>query len=195
MKFTIVNIIFTISMVISTDNHANAQHQAAAKNLVIVLMDGYRWQELYHGADSAIIFNKKYNHTDSAWTITKYWDNDLEQRRHKLMPFVWETIADKGQLYGDRDFGNLVNVQNRYWFSYPGRSEIFTGYYDSAVNSNDYPDNPNSNVLEFINEKPGFKGQVVTFSSWDAVARILNRNRNGMMVNIYGEDVKGDHLT
>ena len=195
MKYKIVSILLIFSFFTCTYFPANAQQPAAAKNLVVFLMDGYRWQELYHGADSAIIFDKRYNHTDSAWTVSKYWDDNLEKRRRMLMPFVWETIAAQGQLYGDRDYGNLVNVQNKYWFSYPGRSEIFTGYYDSAVNSNDYPDNPNSNVLEFINEKPGFKNQVVTFSSWDAVARILNRNRNGMLVNIYGEDVKGDHLT
>jgi hypothetical protein len=195
MKFTTAKILFTISLLVFINGNVTAQQPAAAKNLVIVLMDGYRWQELFHGADSTIIFNNRYNHTDSAWTVTKYWDNSLEERRHKLMPFVWETIAANGQLYGDRDFGNLANVQNKYWFSYPGRSEIFTGYYDSAVNSNDYPDNPNSNVLEFINEKPAFHGQIATFSSWDAVARIINRNRNGLLVNIYGEDVKGDNLT
>jgi hypothetical protein len=158
-------------------------------------MDGYRWQELFQGADSGVLFNKQYNHNDSAWTVTKYWDTNLQERRHKLMPFVWETIARQGQIFGNRQYGNFVNVQNKYWFSYPGRSEIFTGYYDSAVNSNEYPDNPNINVLEFINQQPAFHGKISAFASWDAVARILNRNRNGMLVNIYGEDVKGDALT
>ena len=49
------------------------------------------------------------------------------------MPFVWETIAQNGELLGNSTYGNNVNVQNRYWFSYPGRSEAFTGYYDSAI--------------------------------------------------------------
>jgi len=111
------------------------------------------------------------------------------------MPFVWGTIAKQGQLYGNRDLGNLVNVRNKYWFSYPGRSESFCGYYDSLVNSNSYPDNPNENVFEFINRQPGYKGKVVTFASWDAVARIINRDRNGMLINIYEEDVKGPGLT
>ncbi|HEX3934495.1 MAG TPA: hypothetical protein VHW43_07425, partial [Puia sp.] len=107
----------------------------------------------------------------------------------------WETIARNGELLGNRDYGNNANVENKYWFSYPGRSEAFIGYYDSAVNSNDYPDNPNTNVLEYIDKDPAFHGKVVTFSSWDAVARILNRHRNGMLVNIIGEDIKGGNLT
>src|ERR1700760_4957864 len=159
-----------------------AQQPAPAKNMVIFLMDGYRWRELFQGADSAILFNGKYNRTDSAYTVGKYWDRDVAVRRRKLMPFVWETMAAKGQLLGNRTLGSLVSVENKYWFSYPGRSEAFCGYYDSAINSNEYPDNPNTNVLEFIDQQPAYHGRIATFSSWDAVARILNRNRNGMLV-------------
>lgn len=195
MKKLTIDFLFVLAFLFFSKSAALGQQQKSAKNLIIFLMDGYRWRELYHGADSNLLFNSTYNHTDSAWTVTKYWDNNLKLRRQKLMPFVWETIASQGQLYGDRDYYNLVNVQNKYWFSYPGRSEIFTGYYDTAVNSNDYPDNPNTNVLEFINNQPDFHGKIACFSSWDAVARILNRNRNGMLVNIYGEDVKGQSLT
>lgn len=170
-----------------------AQHQT--KNVIVVSIDGYRWKELFRGADSALLFGKKYNTQDSAWRTRKYWSVDAGERREKLMPFIWQHLAKKGQLYGNRDIGNCVNVRNKYWFSYPGRSETFCGYYDSLVNSNEYPDNPNENVLEFINKQKGYEGKVVTFASWDAVARIINRNRNGMLVNIYGEDVKGPHLT
>ncbi len=195
MKSILFKYLLAIAVVTGLGTSSSAQSQTPAKNLVIFMMDGYRWQELYKGADSAILFNNSYNHTDSAWAVKKYWSPDMTERRRKLMPFVWETIAVHGQMYGDRDLGSLVNVQNKYWFSYPGRSEIFTGYYDTSINSNEYPDNPNTNVLEYINSQPGFHGKVAAFASWDAVARILNRNRNGMLVNIYSEDVKGKTLT
>ena len=165
------------------------------KNVIFISMDGYRWKELFQGADSTLLFNKKYTSQDSSWLMQKYWAADDIIRRQKLMPFVWTHLVKQGQLYGNRKHGNYVNVKNKYWFSYPGRSETFCGYYDSLVNSNDYPDNPNENVLEFINKQKAYKDKVVTFASWDAVARIINRNRNGMLVNIYGEDVKGPNLT
>jgi hypothetical protein len=169
--------------------------QPKAKNIIVISMDGYRWHELFRGADSALLFDKKYNSQDSLWRIGKYWAADAASRREKLMPFVWRQLVKQGQLYGNRDLGNEVNVKNKYWFSYPGRSESFCGYYDSLVNSNDYPDNPNENILEFINKQNDYRGRVVTFASWDAVARIINRNRNGMLVNIYDEDVKGPGLS
>lgn len=170
-----------------------AQHKT--KNIILISIDGYRWQEVFHGADPAILFNRKYRVQDSALLISKYWAGTVNERREKLMPFFWKTIALKGQLYGNRDLGNLVNVRNKYWFSYPGRSETLCGYYDPAINSNEYPDNPNENVLEFINKQPGYQGKAVTFASWDALSRILNRNRNGMLVNIPGENIEGKKLS
>lgn len=113
----------------------------------------------------------------------------------KLMPFVWSVIAKEGQLYGNRDLGSLVNVKNPYWFSYPGRNENLTGFADPKVNSNDYPDNPNKNILEFIDQQKGYKGKVASFASWDAVVRIINRNRNGLMVNNPFENIKDTNLT
>ena len=164
-------------------------------NLILVTIDGYRWQEVFQGGDSAILFNKKYRVQDSAAVMHKYWAATPAERRAKLMPFFWDTIAAKGQLYGNRELGNEVNVKNKYWFSYPGRSETLCGYYDSLVNSNDYPNNPNENVLEWINKQPGYAGQVAAFASWDAVARILNRDRSGLMLNNTFEPVKGSPLT
>lgn len=168
---------------------------AKSKNIILISLDGYRWQEIFRGADSSILFNRRYRSQDSASLVKKYWAGTVKERREKLMPFFWNTIAVKGQLHGNRDQGNLVNVRNKYWFSYPGRSETLCGYYDSLVNSNEYPDNPNENVLEFFNKQKGYEGKVVTFASWDAVGRIVNRNRNGMLVNIPGEEVKGKSLT
>jgi hypothetical protein len=194
MKQTINPLLIIVGL-LSFASPARSQQRGPARNLVIFLMDGYRWRELYEGADSNILFDKKYNKIDSAWTVAKYWDSDPNERRRKLMPFVWGTMASRGQLLGNRNYGNLVNVTNKYWFSYPGRSEAFTGYYDSAINSNEYPDNPNINVLEFIDRQPGFHDKVVSFASWDAVARILNRNRNHMLVNIPGEDIPGESLS
>ncbi len=169
-----------------------AQHKT--KRIILISLDGYRWQEIFRGADSAILFNRAYRMQDSAALVNKYWAPTPLLRREKLMPFFWKTVAAKGQLYGNRDLGNFVNVRNKYWFSYPGRSETLCGYYDPAINSNEYPDNPNENVLEFINKQAGYQQQVVTFASWDALSRILNRNRNGMLVNIPGERVTGPRL-
>lgn len=189
MKKSILLILFII-----ISNFAFSQ-TTRTKNVIIITFDGLRWKELFRGADSSFLFGKAYNSQDSAQRITKFWGKDMQERRLKLMPFFWNTIAKKGQLYGNRDEGNFVNVKNRYWFSYPGYNEMFTGYPDTLINSNNFPPNPNITVQEFINKQPGYKNKVAAFTSWNAFDRILNEKRSGYVVNAGYENLAGDNLT
>jgi hypothetical protein len=151
------------------------------ENIIIVTLDGMRWQEVFGGIDSAIMVNRRYTH-DSAGAA-RYWGSDMLERRKKLFPFFWNTIAAQGQLYGNRNIGSNVDNANPYKFSYPGYNEIFTGYPDSAVNSNDKIYNKNTNVLEFINKEKNYKGKIAVFATWDAYPYILNAPRSGIYVN------------
>ena len=152
------------------------------ENVIIVTLDGMRWQEVFGGVDSALVRDKRFTR-DSAEMVTKFWSNDISERRKKLFPFLWTTVLRQGQLYGNRNDGSEVNNANPYKFSYPGYNEIFTGYPDTAVNSNDKILNRNTNVLEYINRQKGFTGKVAVFSTWDVFPYILNKWRSGIYVN------------
>jgi len=164
-------------------------------NLLLISVDGLRWQEIFQGADSSLLFNSKYRRQDSARLVKKYWASSGSERRQLLMPFFWSTIHSTGQLYGNRNFNNQVNVRNKYWFSYPGRSESLTGYYDSLINSNEYPNNPNESILDFLSKQPGYKNKIAVFASWDAVARIVNRDRNKITLINPGEQINNGKLS
>lgn len=152
------------------------------ENIIIITTDGFRWQEMFGGMDSAVANNSKFNQGDSSGIYKKYWAADATERRKKLMPFFWSTIENNGQIYGNRNFNNKVNVANRYWFSYPGYNEIFTGYPDTLINSNGYKPNPNTTLTEFLNKQPLFKNKVAAFGAWDAFERILNKERSKVPV-------------
>jgi hypothetical protein len=152
------------------------------ENLIVITLDGMRWQEIFGGVDSVLLSDKGFT-GDSADMRKKFWAIDAEGRRKKLLPFFWNTIAVQGQVYGNRKYDNKVNNANRYWFSYPGYNEIFTGYPDTAVNSNDKKPNKNENVLEFLNHKSAFKGKIAAFTSWDVFDAILNEQRSGFLVS------------
>ena len=155
--------------------------QTKTQNIIVVTLDGFRWQELYRGADSALI-NSKFT-SDKGGITKKFWAPTARERRKMLLPFFWDVIAQKGQLYGDRDEGNKDEVANQYKFSYPGYNEIFTGFPDIRINSNDEVPNPNTNVFEFINKQKGFENRVAAFSSWQVFPAILNAKRSGFLVN------------
>lgn len=187
--------IFLFVALLSISSFSFAQQSHKTKNVVLILIDGYRWQELYHGADFDLLTNKKFNSGDSINRMKTFWSENLNERRKKLIPFTWNYIAKHGQLYGNRDEGNLVNVANPYWISYPGRAEVLSGFVDSAINSNSYPDNHNMNLLEFANRQKGYQNKVVTFACWGATGRCLNKNNSKMLINVPWEDIKGDNLS
>lgn len=192
--FKIASFLAMTLVLLLTCNLANAQ-ELKTKNVVIITFDGYRWKELFEGADSLNLFGKKFTKQDSTWRVKKYWDKNIEERRTKLMPFMWNTVAKQGQIHGNRNFGNQVDVKNKFWFSFPGYNEIFTGYPDSLINSNSHPANHNINVLEFLNKRPEFKDKVATFTSWDAFYKILNADRSGFPINSGYNNVKGENLS
>lgn len=167
------------------------QAQEKIENLILITTDGLRWQEVFSGMDSAIANMKAYNQGDRSYIYKTYWADDAMDRRKKLMPFFWSTIAEKGNIYGNRKHGNFINNANPYWFSYPGYSEIFTGYPDTAVNSNDFMPNPHVTILEYLHQQPKYKGKVAAFGAWNAFDRILNEKRAGFPVISAFDSVAG----
>lgn len=153
------------------------------ENLVIVTLDGFRWQEVFQGADSTLLFNEKYVSKDEDWLKENFWADDENDRRKKLLPFFWNTIAEKGQLYGNRNLDNKANVANPYWKSYPGYNEIFTGYVNTDIDGNRYGLSPDHNILEFFNEQEGFEGKkVAAFTEGSWLHEIFNPERSELYV-------------
>jgi hypothetical protein len=158
------------------------------KNVVIITLDGLRWQELYRGADSALI-NSKY--TDNKPAVQKqFWSASATSRRKLLFPFIWSTVVQNGQLYGNRDQGSRDEVANPYYLSYPGYNELFTGFPDPRVKSNNAINNPNENLLDYINQQDGFENKVAVFASWERFTQILNAKPSGPLVNAGYMDMK-----
>lgn len=164
--------------------------QVKSQNVVVVTMDGFRWQEMFGGPDSLLSFETgaKYN---TKYVQARFWAGSKQERRKKLMPFIWGEIANKGVLLGSRELGSNVNTANIHRFSYPGYNEIFTGFPDSTVNSNNKIPNKNENVFEYLSKLPEFKGKAASFASWDVFASIFNEKRSGFLVNDGFRDVPG----
>jgi hypothetical protein len=158
------------------------------KKVIVITTDGLRWEDVFDGLDTAILSIKSFQHGDSITTAMKFGGSTFEEKRKKLMPFFWSTIVEKGQIHGNRNKGSFVDNSNPYWFSYPGYSEILTGQVDTAINSNEYKPNPNTNFFEYLNTLPFYKNKVIAFGAWDAFKRILNDKRSGFPV------INGNHV-
>jgi hypothetical protein len=164
-------------------------NERKTRNVVVVMLDGVRWEEVFRGADPKLI-NKKgprmLGASEKRTALAKelYWRDDPIQRRQLLMPFLWDEFAAQGQIFGNRDLGSDSHVKNHERFSYPGYNETLTGRPDDRhIHSNQNIPNPNVTVLEWLNHKPEFQGKVAAFGAWKVFDGIFNRQRCGFLVN------------
>ena len=156
------------------------------KNIVIVTLDGLRWQEVFAGADMRIASTDKYVKKQDE--IRHFRNGPESERRNMLMPFVWNVIAREGQLYGNRQLNNKVNCTNHHLISYPGYSEMLVGFTHRKVSSNRKIENPHATVLEVIGNHRDFQKEVAAFATWDAFPFILRESRSDIYVNA-GPDI------
>ena len=175
----IIHAVLTVVLALASMQQGRAQ-TAPPANVVVITLDGLRWQEMFGGADRDYFKKGKPGEVSAA--ETRFWRATPEDRRAVLMPFMWKTIATQGQIFGDPAKGSRVHVTNGLWFSYPGYNEMFSGAPDPRVDSNDKVPNPNVTVLEWLNGRAGFKGRVAAFGAWDVLPSILNSQRSGIPV-------------
>lgn len=154
---------------------------ATSSHVIVVVTDGFRWQEMFGGADSALM-GRAGRVGDSVALRRDFWKSTAAERKNTLLPFVWGTMATQGQIFGDSTVGSPASVTNQLWFSYPGYSELFTGHADPEIDSNEYPPNPNQTVFEWLNKQPSLQGKVAAFATWNAFRRIINTERSGVPV-------------
>ena len=158
------------------------------ENVVLVTLDGARWQEVFSGIDANLLRASG----PAAAAVTElpaykeFVGATAEERRRRLMPFLWTTLTvQHGFIAGDRTARSNVSVTNRLWFSYPGYAEILTGQaHDDVIKSNDPIRNPFPSVLQWIAQKRGWPAaSAATFASWGVFNEIAESTAGATFVN------------
>ncbi len=178
-----------------TASPGRADPAARCENVIVVTLDGFRWQEFFSGADESLLDGKAGGVRDVASLKKRYWRDKAEDRREALLPFFWRTVAKQGQIFGDPARQAAARLTNGLKFSYPGYSEMFCGFGDKRIDSNAKKLNPNLSVLEFLNGKEEFKGRVAAFCTWDVFPYILRSSSNGILVQSAWTPLAGKPLS
>jgi hypothetical protein len=152
-----------------------------AENIILITIDGLRWQEVFRGLDERLLI-EEYNSVGDALN-DKFGGATPEARATVLMPFLHQVLLDQGAMIGNRDASSCARVTNPWYFSYPGYNEILTGVPDPDIDTNDSILNPNVTLLEWLQHQQAYEGKVAAFTSWDAFPFIVNAERSGVPVN------------
>src|SRR5580658_3013638 len=90
------------------------------RNVVLIVSDGLRWQEVFTGADPTLLNEEHGGIWDKAQDLRKeFWRDDPRERRKALFPFLWGTVVLQGQIFGNQQLGSVARVTNGLAFSYP----------------------------------------------------------------------------
>jgi hypothetical protein len=183
-----ISLLVVLSQARVSTTSAQTPTGSKTQNVILVMIDGMRWQEVFRGADPDLLQTLGSDMPGDAkqraeLARQRYSRATAAERRQALMPFLWSVASSEGQLFGNRDLGSDSHVINGLNFSYPGYSETLTGLADPRVDSNDNVPNPNPTVFEWLNAKPEFAGKVAAFGAWEVFNGIFRAQRCGFVVN------------
>ena len=168
-----------------------AADSRATENVILLMTDGLRWQEVFTGAEESLLTKEPGGVKDVEGLKAEFWRNTPEERRAVLLPFLWGTVGKQGQIFGNRNKGSHAQVTNGMHFSYPGYNETLCGFADPRIDSNDKVPNPNVTVFEWLNRQDAYHGKVAAFGVWDCFPYIFNRDRCGFLINAGFEPLPG----
>src|ERR1700689_3474723 len=73
------------------------------RNVVLIVSDGLRWQEVFTGADPELLNEANGGIWDREEDLRReFWRESPEERRKALFPFLWPTVAVHGQIFGNQ---------------------------------------------------------------------------------------------
>jgi hypothetical protein len=141
------------------------------KTVVVIVIDGARWQEVFGGTDRALA------------KIHALPENALRSGP-QLVPALHGIIENGGAALGAPDHGAPIASSGPAFVSVPGYIEIFSGR--PAVNclNNRCLWSGERNLLDQIAEDSGGRpGDVAVFASWPGMLRTVSRNSPGVLVS------------
>src|SRR5690606_6513210 len=117
-RFAIVGLLFLAST-------ATAQERKT-ENVILFMTYGLRWQEVFTGAEMALINKADGGVANGKDIEARVWRESHEECGNELLPFCWDNIAKEGQICCNQREESDAHMTNTMKFSYPGYNEILT---------------------------------------------------------------------
>ena len=162
--------------------------------LVLVTIDGLRWQELFMGMDPELIKKKEKSGVRYPDRVQERFGGATpDERKKALFPFFWGTLAQQGVVLGDRRIDSSFSVLNPHRTSYPGYAELLTGRVLTHIESNKPVPIGVPTILDFLQNKWSLSStDVALFASWERFQVGASNTPGAFLVNAGYQDVPRD---
>ena len=162
--------LFALVPVLLASSLSHAASAAPAPNVILITLDGVRWEEVFRGVDPG----------------------QSVDPNPQIFPFLTGTLAKQGVLFGNHGRGETVRVGNSHQNSLPGYQSIMActtqpcgSNLCGRIPVETFPER----LLHDLNLKPE---QVATIASWDKIANAVEHVEGTLFVNAGNRALKID---
>eukprot|EP01112_Ceratiomyxa_fruticulosa_P015899 TRINITY_DN474_c0_g1_i2.p1 TRINITY_DN474_c0_g1~~TRINITY_DN474_c0_g1_i2.p1 ORF type:complete len:350 (-),score=65.81 TRINITY_DN474_c0_g1_i2:331-1380(-) len=140
--------------------------EATTKNIILLMWDGIRPQEVFHGSDPLLYKDEK--------GITQT----------ELLPFFWNEFVSNGLIYGSPSSSSLITCSNSTMISLPAYQSIMAGAEQPYCKGNDSGRIRVSTLQErLIDELDLPSGKVCSFASWSVMREAVSCKDDSHLIN------------
>src|ERR1041384_3146435 len=99
---------FLFLFLFSISSQANgAETSLKTKNVFLIVTDGFRWQEVFTGAEEQLLNKTNGGVRNVRVARSQFWRETPEARREALLPFLWSEVVKNGQIFGNQLKGSV----------------------------------------------------------------------------------------
>jgi hypothetical protein len=143
-----------------------SDEERAESAVVLVVLDGVRWQEIFNGVDRSLAHGRGSSSTPAP------------EDARALMPNLHGFIDGEGLALGAPDHGAEITASGPQFISLPGYIEIFSGRPDPHCYRNDCAPAPRRTIADQVRDA-GSADDVAVVTSWPNIARASSSSAPG----------------
>jgi hypothetical protein len=146
---------------------ATAAEIPSQNNVILLTLDGVRWQEVFHGTDPAV---------------------DAGKTENPVMPSLWRELLPEGVLFGNPGTASGMTVANDSYLSLPAYQSIMAGFPQEDCFSNQCGAIGVETLPERLQKEiSAHRADVVTIASWQTIREAAEHVSGSTWVNTGAE--------
>jgi hypothetical protein len=131
----------------------------ATRNVIVVTLDGVRWQEMFGGSDLSLA--QQQHLPRCSWLTAR-----------ELVPNIYRRFVDGGAVVGAPGHGATIDASGPTFVSLPGYEELFLGRPGRGCSDNECGPVVQPTLVDELRARFPEAGAVAIISSWERIDRV-----------------------
>jgi hypothetical protein len=154
-------------------------HRNDVTRVVLVVLDGVRWQEVFAGVDPV---------------LAKASPAEPVVDARQLLPSLYSALAAQGAALGAPGHGHAIAASGPNFVSMPGYTEIFGGRPPDGCKDNACAGATGPTIVDEVRDRAAADSDVAVISSWEDIGRAATRAPSRIVLSAGRRVVAGERF-